>query len=257
MLVTDQGKMIRTTVGDIRVMGRNTQGVTIFRVADDEHVVSVAKIEESEEEEIELEDGDEIAPDDGAIVGESELDKPADPERSRPPSMLEGSAIHGDATSAPASPASAVRESQPLVLRVLQPIRRKSSMPLPNNALVLVADGRKMLFFRNHGDENQIDLRTEAHDAARGPQGQRDQDRRARRHPPERRLWPLDLRGRPTSTSRRRTAGSRMPPTSSRRALAQRFRRARHRCSAQGARRAPQGLHKEVEKRLSAPSTRK
>jgi protein required for attachment to host cells len=36
-------------------------------------------------------------------------------------------------------------------------------MPLPHNALVLVADGRKMLFFRNHGDENQIDLRTEAH----------------------------------------------------------------------------------------------
>jgi protein required for attachment to host cells len=38
-------------------------------------------------------------------------------------------------------------------------------MPLPHDALVLVADGRKILFFRNHGDENQIDLRTEAHDA--------------------------------------------------------------------------------------------
>jgi protein required for attachment to host cells len=38
-------------------------------------------------------------------------------------------------------------------------------MPLPHDALVLVADGRKMLFFRNHGDESQIDLRTEAHDA--------------------------------------------------------------------------------------------
>jgi protein required for attachment to host cells len=37
-------------------------------------------------------------------------------------------------------------------------------MPLPNRALVLVIDGRKMLFFRNHGDANQIDLRTEAHD---------------------------------------------------------------------------------------------
>ena len=37
-------------------------------------------------------------------------------------------------------------------------------MPIPNNALVLVVDGRKMLFFRNNGDENQIDLRTEAHD---------------------------------------------------------------------------------------------
>lgn len=38
-------------------------------------------------------------------------------------------------------------------------------MPLPHNALVLVADGRKILFFRNLGDENQIDLRTEAHEA--------------------------------------------------------------------------------------------
>jgi DNA gyrase subunit A len=55
-------------------------GVTIFRVAEGEHVVSVAKIEETEEEEIELEGGDERAPEEGAIVGESELDKPADPE---------------------------------------------------------------------------------------------------------------------------------------------------------------------------------
>src|SRR4029450_11568236 len=37
-------------------------------------------------------------------------------------------------------------------------------MPLPHRALVLVADGTKLLFLRNHGDENQIDLRMEAHD---------------------------------------------------------------------------------------------
>ena len=37
-------------------------------------------------------------------------------------------------------------------------------MALPHQALVLVADGKKMLFLRNHGDQNQIDLRTEAHD---------------------------------------------------------------------------------------------
>jgi DNA gyrase subunit A len=81
MLVTDQGKMIRTTVGDIRVMGRNTQGVTIFRVAENEHVVSVARIEESDDEgEIELDAGDEKAPEEGAVIGESELDRPADPE---------------------------------------------------------------------------------------------------------------------------------------------------------------------------------
>ncbi|HJU77508.1 MAG TPA: DNA gyrase subunit A [Sphingomicrobium sp.] len=81
MLVTDQGKMIRTTVGDIRIMGRNTQGVTIFRVGENEHVVSVAKIEESDEEEIEVEGGEEIAPEDDAVIDESELEKPADPEQ--------------------------------------------------------------------------------------------------------------------------------------------------------------------------------
>src|SRR4029079_16685905 len=70
MLVTDQAKIIRTTVGDIRITGRNTQGVTIFKVADNEHVVSVAKIDESDEEEIELDAGDEKAPEEGAVVGE-------------------------------------------------------------------------------------------------------------------------------------------------------------------------------------------
>ena len=38
-------------------------------------------------------------------------------------------------------------------------------MALPHNALVLVADGTKALFLRNQGDQNQIDLRTESHDA--------------------------------------------------------------------------------------------
>lgn len=38
-------------------------------------------------------------------------------------------------------------------------------MALPHRALVLVADGTKILFLRNHGDQNQIDLRTESHDA--------------------------------------------------------------------------------------------
>jgi DNA gyrase subunit A len=50
MLVTDQAKLIRTTVGSVRVTGRNTQGVILFRVAPGEHVVSAARIEESEEE---------------------------------------------------------------------------------------------------------------------------------------------------------------------------------------------------------------
>jgi DNA gyrase subunit A len=51
MLVTDQAKLIRTTVGDIRIAGRNTQGVTIFKVSPGEHVVSAARIDEDEEPE--------------------------------------------------------------------------------------------------------------------------------------------------------------------------------------------------------------
>lgn len=37
-------------------------------------------------------------------------------------------------------------------------------MKIPHNALVLVADGKKMLLLRNHGDEAIIDLRIEAED---------------------------------------------------------------------------------------------
>lgn len=44
MLVTDQAKLIRIRAGDIRIMGRSAQGVTLFNVADGEHVVSAAPI---------------------------------------------------------------------------------------------------------------------------------------------------------------------------------------------------------------------
>ena len=48
VLVTDKGKLIRCPVNDVRVGGRQTQGVTLFNVADQEKVVSVAKLEENE-----------------------------------------------------------------------------------------------------------------------------------------------------------------------------------------------------------------
>jgi DNA gyrase subunit A len=44
MLVTDGGQVIRIPVDDIRIAGRNTQGVRLFDVAEDEHVVSVARL---------------------------------------------------------------------------------------------------------------------------------------------------------------------------------------------------------------------
>jgi DNA gyrase subunit A len=79
MLVTDQAKLIRTTVGDIRVAGRNTQGVTIFRVADNEHVVSAARIEETEEE-AEADLGDGVTAGDPTPDGDTGEDLAAGPE---------------------------------------------------------------------------------------------------------------------------------------------------------------------------------
>jgi DNA gyrase subunit A len=79
ILATDQGKMIRTTVGSIRIAGRNTQGVMIFRVDKSEHVVSVAKIDEEDEADLDVLNDGELAPDDGANTAEQELDKTVDP----------------------------------------------------------------------------------------------------------------------------------------------------------------------------------
>ena len=59
LLVTDGGQLIRCPVADIRIAGRNTQGVTLFKTAEGERVVSVSRLDESvldgDEEE---EDGD-------------------------------------------------------------------------------------------------------------------------------------------------------------------------------------------------------
>lgn len=67
MLVTDQAKMIRMSLGDLRVIGRNSAGVRLFNVAQNEHVVSAARIEESEDE-AEMNLGD------GAVAGDATPD---------------------------------------------------------------------------------------------------------------------------------------------------------------------------------------
>ncbi|MDC6465745.1 DNA gyrase C-terminal beta-propeller domain-containing protein, partial [Pelagibacteraceae bacterium] len=47
ILSTDKGKVIRCAVKEIRVAGRNTQGVRIFKLSGDEKVVSAIKIEDN------------------------------------------------------------------------------------------------------------------------------------------------------------------------------------------------------------------
>ena len=50
MLITNDGTVIRTPVSSISVLGRNTQGVRLMRVAEDSKVVCVARAEAEEEE---------------------------------------------------------------------------------------------------------------------------------------------------------------------------------------------------------------
>ncbi|MBL8565904.1 MAG: DNA gyrase subunit A [Hyphomicrobiaceae bacterium] len=55
MLVTDAGQLIRCPVHDVRIAGRNTQGVRIFKTDAEERVVSVERISEPADEESESE----------------------------------------------------------------------------------------------------------------------------------------------------------------------------------------------------------
>ena len=47
ILSTDKGKVIRCAVKEIRTAGRNTQGVRIFKISDEEKVVSAFKIDDN------------------------------------------------------------------------------------------------------------------------------------------------------------------------------------------------------------------
>ena len=55
LLVTEQGIVIRTRVEEIRSAGRATQGVRVIRLGEGDRVVSVAKVVDAEEEEVDEE----------------------------------------------------------------------------------------------------------------------------------------------------------------------------------------------------------
>ena len=54
MLISDQGTLVRTRVDEVSVLSRNTQGVRLIRVRDNEHIVGVARVEEGLEEDGEV-----------------------------------------------------------------------------------------------------------------------------------------------------------------------------------------------------------
>ncbi len=65
MFITDRGKVLRTSVGHLSIIGRNTQGVRLMVLEPDERIVAVAKLAEKEEDQeldevLEQADGDAI-----------------------------------------------------------------------------------------------------------------------------------------------------------------------------------------------------
>ena len=56
MLITDKATLIRTPVNEVRIAGRNTQGVTIIRTGADESVISAVRVPATENEDEEISD---------------------------------------------------------------------------------------------------------------------------------------------------------------------------------------------------------
>ena len=79
MMVTDQRQLIRMPVEDIRIAGRKTQGVILFRLNGGEKVVSVTKLEADAEDEEELE-----AQEGSEVLGDNAPEMPEDVEPGEP-----------------------------------------------------------------------------------------------------------------------------------------------------------------------------
>lgn len=52
LIITDDGVMIRTDVGDIRLCGRNSKGVIVMRTGDNVHVNAITRVDKEPEEEL-------------------------------------------------------------------------------------------------------------------------------------------------------------------------------------------------------------
>ena len=49
ILVSDKGQIIRVNINQVRIAGRSTQGVSIFKIPETDKIVNVSRVEELEE----------------------------------------------------------------------------------------------------------------------------------------------------------------------------------------------------------------
>ncbi|AMD00686.1 DNA gyrase C-terminal beta-propeller domain-containing protein [Halomonas chromatireducens] len=68
MLITDKGTLVRTRVDEVSITSRNTQGVMLIRLGENEKLVKTVRIDEPEEVE-DVEDADA----EGAEVQETDV----------------------------------------------------------------------------------------------------------------------------------------------------------------------------------------
>ncbi len=64
MLITDQGTLVRTAVHEISSMGRNTQGVTLIRLGEDEHMTEIEAVQTLESADDMVDSADDDSSDD-------------------------------------------------------------------------------------------------------------------------------------------------------------------------------------------------
>ncbi|MEJ2700714.1 MAG: DNA gyrase C-terminal beta-propeller domain-containing protein, partial [Desulfuromonadales bacterium] len=70
MFITDRGKVLRTSVAHLSVIGRNTQGVRLMVLEPGERIVAVAKLAEKDEE-----NGDSEAEEEAVAGGAEETEE--------------------------------------------------------------------------------------------------------------------------------------------------------------------------------------
>ncbi|MFV3382725.1 DNA gyrase subunit A [Pseudomonas sp. NY15354] len=73
MLISDQGTLVRTRVGEVSSLGRNTQGVTLIKLATDETLVGLERIQEPSEDELD----DDIEMDEEGVEADAPDDEAA------------------------------------------------------------------------------------------------------------------------------------------------------------------------------------
>jgi DNA gyrase subunit A len=76
MLISDQGTLVRTRAAEVSTVGRNTQGVTLIRTVEGEHVVGLQRIDEVEEVEQDAEDLDATVEDKDVSASAEAADTP-------------------------------------------------------------------------------------------------------------------------------------------------------------------------------------